>query len=75
MSLPEHFDEHDPAEVRHPIAEYPLGMLVALGAERLSANHRPCELAAGAGPHGALLTHVARGIGSGRIPPVNRRPW
>ncbi len=61
MYLPEHFAEHDPAELRRLIAEYPLGTLVTLGAEGLSANHLPFELAAGAGPHGALLGHVARG--------------
>ena len=61
MYLPEHFAEHDPAKLRRLIAEYPLGTLVTLGAEGLSANHLPFELAAGAGPHGALLGHVARG--------------
>jgi len=61
MYLPEHFAEHDPAELRRLIAEYPLGTLVTLATEGLSANHLPFELAAGAGPHGALLGHVARG--------------
>lgn len=61
MYLPEHFAEHDRGELRRLIAEYPLGTLVTLGAEGLSANHLPFLLAADEGEHGTLLTHVARG--------------
>jgi len=61
MYLPEHFAEHDRDELHRLIAEHPLGTLVGLGAGGLSANHLPFILAADAGQHGALLTHVARG--------------
>jgi transcriptional regulator len=61
MYLPEHFAEHDPAALHGLIAEHPLGTLVTLGADGLTANHLPFLLAADAGAHGTLLTHVARG--------------
>ncbi len=61
MYLPEHFAEHDPAALHGLIAEHPLGTLVTLGADGLTANHLPFLLAADVGQHGALLTHVARG--------------
>jgi transcriptional regulator len=61
MYLPEHFAEHDGAELHRLIAEHPLGTLVTLGSGGLSANHLPFSLAADMGQHGALLTHVARG--------------
>lgn len=61
MYLPEHFAEHDPIALHGLIAEHPLGALVTLGADGLSANHLPFLLAADAGEHGTLLTHVARG--------------
>jgi transcriptional regulator len=61
MYLPEHFAEHDPAALHGLIAEHPLGTLVTLGADGLTANHLPFLLAADKGEHGALLTHVARG--------------
>jgi len=61
MYLPEHFAERDPAVLHSLIAEHPLGTLVTLGADGLTANHLPFMLAADAGEHGTLLTHVARG--------------
>ena len=61
MYLPEHFAEHDPAELRRLIAEHPLGTLVTLGPDGLTANHIPFLHADGAGEHGTLLGHVARG--------------
>jgi transcriptional regulator len=61
MYLPEHFAEHDRAVLHRLIAEHPLGTLVTLGSDGLSANHLPFSLAPDAGEHGALLTHVARG--------------
>lgn len=61
MYLPEHFAEHDPAALHGLIAAHPLGALVTVGADGLSANHLPFLLAADRGEHGALLTHVARG--------------
>lgn len=61
MYLPEHFAEHDPAELRRLIAEQPLGTLVTLGPEGLTANHIPFLFAEGGGEQGTLLGHVARG--------------
>jgi len=61
MYLPDHFAEHDPAALHGLIAEHPLGTLVTLTADGLTANHLPFLLAADAGEHGTLLTHVARG--------------
>jgi len=61
MYLPEHFAEHDRNALHGLIAEHPLGTLVTLGSDGLSANHLPFLLAADVGEHGALLTHVARG--------------
>lgn len=61
MYLPEHFAEHDPAELRRLIAEYPLGTLVTIGSEGLSANHLPFLWSEGTGGEGVLLGHVARG--------------
>lgn len=61
MYLPEHFAEHDPAALHGLIAEHPLGTLVTLGSEGLTANHVPFLLDAAAGERGILLTHVARG--------------
>ena len=61
MYLPEHFAEHDPAVLHGLIAAHPLGTLVTLGADGLTANHLPFMLAPDVGEHGALLTHVARG--------------
>lgn len=59
MYIPEQFAEHDPDELRRLITAYPLGTLVTLGSEGLSANHLPFELATGKAPNGALLGHVA----------------
>ena len=61
MYLPEHFAEHDPVALHGLIAAHPLGTLVTLGVDGLSATHLPFLLASDAGEHGALLTHVARG--------------
>lgn len=61
MYLPEHFAEHDPAVLQGLIAEHPLGALVTIGADGLTANHLPFMLATDKGEHGTLLTHVARG--------------
>ena len=61
MYLPGHFAERDPAVLRGLIAAHPLGTLVTIGAEGLTANHLPFLLMDGAGEHGTLLGHVARG--------------
>ncbi len=61
MYLPAHFAEERAETLHRLIADYPLGTLVTLGREGLSANHIPFELDASAGPHGTLRGHVARG--------------
>lgn len=61
MYLPAHFAEGRDEVLQRLIADYPLGTLVTLGAEGLSANHIPFLFDAGAGPHGTLRGHVARG--------------
>jgi transcriptional regulator len=61
MYLPAHFAEHDQAELRRLITQHPLGTLVTLGSEGLSANHLPFIFDAGSGTQGVLLGHVARG--------------
>lgn len=60
MYLPAHFAEERPEELHRLIADRPLGILVTLGQDGLTANHIPFELDAGAGPHGTLRGHVAR---------------
>jgi transcriptional regulator len=61
MYLPAHFAEERDETIGHLIADYPLGTLVTLGSEGLSANHLPFLLDSEAGPHGTLRGHVARG--------------
>lgn len=58
--LPDHFAETD-IEIMHGlIQEFPLGMLITLGTEGLTANHIPFVLDTRAGAYGRLLAHVAR---------------
>lgn len=58
--LPEHFAEHDLAAVHALIEQHPLGLLITLGSDGLSANHIPFVLDRGHGDYGRLLGHVAR---------------
>lgn len=58
--LPEHFAEHDTATIQTLIEQHPLGLLITLGMEGLSANHIPFVLDRAFGDHGRLLGHVAR---------------
>jgi transcriptional regulator len=58
--LPEHFAEHDTSAVHMLIEENPLGLLITLGADGLSANHIPFVLDRNSGEAGRLLGHVAR---------------
>lgn len=60
MYVPEHFAEDNPAELHRLIADFPLGTLITIGADGLSANHLPFELHAELGPQGTLRSHVAR---------------
>lgn len=58
--LPQHFAETDTGAMHRLIREFPLGVLITLGAEGLAANHVPFVLDARTGGHGRLLGHVAR---------------
>jgi transcriptional regulator len=58
--LPEHFAEHDVTTVQALIEQHPLGLLITLGSDGLSANHIPFVMDRNFGQHGRLLGHVAR---------------
>lgn len=62
MYLPPHFAETDPGRLHALIAAHPLGALVTLGPDGLTANHIPFLLDPdpAAGAHGRLIGHVAR---------------
>ena len=61
MYLPSHFKETRPAVLHDLIRAYPLAVLVTIDATGLVANHIPMEIDPGAGEHGTLRGHVARG--------------
>ena len=61
--LPEYFAETDIEALHGLIREFPLGTLITLGSDGLTANHIPFVLDARAGAHGRLLAHVARSFG------------
>lgn len=58
--LPEHFVEHDRSVVNELIERHPLGLLITLGTDGLSANHIPFVMDRNFGEEGRLLGHVAR---------------
>jgi transcriptional regulator len=60
MYLPAHFAPDSTEELHRLIGQYPLGTLVTLGSDGLSANHVPSLLAPGAPTHGSLVGHVGR---------------
>jgi transcriptional regulator len=60
LYLPPHFEETDPAAIAGLIAQRPLGTLITLGADGLSANHTPFLLDERSGDRGTLIGHVAR---------------
>ncbi len=60
MYLPAHFEETRTEVLHTLIAEYPLGALVTLGSDGLTANHIPFLVDSSAGEHGRLIGHVAR---------------
>jgi len=60
MYLPAHFAETRPEIMHALIAAHPLGALVTLGGDGLTANHVPFELAPEPAPLGTLRAHVAR---------------
>ena len=60
MYLPEHFEETDQSVLSALIAEHPLGMIITLGSEGLTANPIPFLFEPGHGERGRLVGHVAR---------------
>ncbi|MBI3715664.1 MAG: FMN-binding negative transcriptional regulator [Betaproteobacteria bacterium] len=60
MYQPAHFKEERVAVLHQLIHENPLGALVSMTAEGLSANHIPFEIVDSPAPYGTLRAHVAR---------------
>ena len=60
MYVPAHFTESRVEVLHELIRGRPLGVLVTLGADGLSANHVPFEIAPEPKPFGSLRCHVAR---------------
>ncbi|HEV2527151.1 MAG TPA: FMN-binding negative transcriptional regulator [Thermomicrobiales bacterium] len=60
MYRPEHFAEDRVDRLHAAIDQYPLGLLVTVGAEGLVANPVPFLVDPAAGPFGTLHAHVAR---------------
>lgn len=60
MYVPAHFAENRVEVLHELIRSRPLGVLVTLGADGLSANHVPFEIAPEPQPFGSLRCHVAR---------------
>lgn len=58
--LPAHFIETDPNAIYELIEQCPLGLLVTLGSQGMTANPIPCVLDRDWGEQGRLLLHVAR---------------
>ena len=58
--LPQHFEETGTEAMHRLIRNFPLGTLITLGADGLTANHIPFVFDAHMGEHGRLLAHVAR---------------
>jgi len=54
--IPSHFAETDPAEIAAIMADAPLAILVAQGAQGMQAHHLPLL----AGPDGRLFGHIAK---------------
>lgn len=60
MFIPPHFAENDPAKLRDLIERYSFGLLVSQVDGEPFATHLPFLFDRAAGPHGALLGHMAR---------------
>lgn len=58
--LPAHFEEHRIESMHDLIRAHPLGTIVHIGADGLSANHIPFLIDPTSGPNGTLIAHVAR---------------
>jgi transcriptional regulator len=60
LYVPEHFRETRIEVLRGLVERYPLGTLVAVTSEGITANHIPMQLLAAAGGPGLLRGHIAR---------------
>jgi transcriptional regulator len=60
MYIPEHFREERTQVLSAFIARHPLGALIAVTAEGITANHFPMLWREREGTHGVLLGHLAR---------------
>jgi transcriptional regulator len=60
LYLQSHYEETDTGTIRSLVTGYPLGMLITLGNDGISANHIPFLLDEQRGQRGALIGHVAR---------------
>jgi transcriptional regulator len=60
MYVPSHFAETDPAALHDFIERYSFGLLISQVAGEPFATHLPFLLDRAAGPHGALVGHMAR---------------
>jgi transcriptional regulator len=58
--LPSHFTETDPNAIYALIEANPLGMVITMGSQGITANPIPCVLDRDWGEQGRLLVHVAR---------------
>jgi transcriptional regulator len=58
--LPSHFEERRTELLHALIREHPLGTLVTLGSDGVTANHLPFEIDPEPAPFGTLRAHVAR---------------
>ncbi len=60
MYIPSHFDQPDPARQREIMARYAFATVVTYDGAAPFATHMPVLHRATGGPHGTLLTHMAR---------------
>ncbi len=60
MYCPEHFQEHQTAELINLMAQFPLATIICNGINGLSADHIPLLYETAAGTPGRLLGHVAK---------------
>jgi transcriptional regulator len=58
--LPAHFEERRTEALHGLIRDHPLGTLVTLGIDGITANHVPFEIDPDPAPFGTLRAHVAR---------------
>ena len=75
MYNPDQFREERPEVLRAFIAQHPLGALVAVTADGLTANHIPMLWQERAGTAGVLQGHLARANPYGRRSRRTRLCW